>query len=96
MDDPAYARDVGWDGPKGDEMATRSAALPIERNYLRKAWFAVAAIVLVGVAVVTLALATTGSAPAGGTDPPPVKDFGPVQVQHEPIVVNGTVCVQCR
>ena len=77
-------------------MATRGAALPIERDYLLKAWFAVAAIVLVAVAVVILALATTNSAPAGGTDLQPVKDYGPVQVQREPIVVNGTVCVQCR
>ena len=77
-------------------MATRSAALPIERSYLTKAWFAVAAVVLVAVAVITLALAMTGSGPAGGTSVDPVPDYGPVEVQHQPIVVNGTVCGQCR
>ena len=38
-------------------MATRGAALPIERSYLLKAWFAVAAIVIV--AAVALGLTVT-------------------------------------
>ncbi|HET7236404.1 MAG TPA: hypothetical protein VFK59_08225 [Actinomycetota bacterium] len=76
-------------------MATRGAALPIERSYLLKAWFAVAAIVIVAAVVVSAALATR-STPAGGTDLPPVKDFGPVSVQYEPTVVSDNVCGQCR
>jgi hypothetical protein len=77
-------------------MATRGAALPIERSYLLRAWFAVAAIVIAAAAAISLALAVTDGGPAGGTKLEPVKDLGPVSVQHEPIVVNGTVCGQCR
>jgi hypothetical protein len=77
-------------------MATRSATLPVERSYLLKAWFAVAAIVIFAATVVTLALAATGSAPAGGTGIRPVRDFGPAQTQPEQVVVNGNVCGQCR
>jgi len=76
-------------------MATSGAALPIERSYLGKAWFAVAALVIAVAMVASMALSTR-TAPAGGTDLQPVKDFGPVTVQHEPIVVGGTVCGQCR
>jgi len=60
-----------------------------------KVWFAVAAIVIAMATAISLAAATR-SAPAGGTDLKPVKDFGPVTVQHEPVDVNGTVCGQCR
>jgi len=80
-------------------MSTRSATLPVERSYLLKAWFAVATIVLIAAAVIALALSSTGSAPAGGTSPkdvPAVADFGPTKGTHEPIVVNGNVCGQCR
>jgi len=77
-------------------MATKSATLPIERSYLLKAWLAVAAIVILAATVVTLALAATSSAPAGGTGIRPVRDFGPTQTQPEQIVVNGNVCGQCR
>jgi ABC-type cobalt transport system substrate-binding protein len=77
-------------------MATRSATLPIERSYLVKAWFAVAAIVVLAVAVVTIALAATTSSPAGGTDLRTVSESGQVQAGYEPIVVNGNVCGQCR
>jgi hypothetical protein len=76
-------------------MATRGAALPIERGYLLKAWFAVAAVVIFAAVVVSIALSTQ-TAPAGGTDLQPVKDFGPVTVQNEPIVVGENVCGQCR
>ena len=76
-------------------MATTGAALPIERGYLLKVWFAVAAIVIAAALAISLAAATR-STPAGGTDLQPVKDFGPATVQQEPIVVNGTVCGQCR
>lgn len=77
-------------------MATSGAALPIERNYLAKAWLAVAAILLVAIAVTTIVLGAVRSAPAGGTFVGPVPDVGPVTAQDEPIVVNGTVCGQCR
>ncbi len=77
-------------------MATRTASLPIERSYLAKAWAVVATIVLVAAAVATIAPAAARSNPAGGTGPEPVSDHGPVQVQNEPIVVNGNVCGQCR
>ncbi len=76
-------------------MATRSAALPIERNYLAKAWFVVAAVVLVAVTAITIALAG-GSGPAGGSTVDPVRDYGPVDVQQQSIEVNGSVCGQCR
>ena len=76
-------------------MATQGAALPIERSFLIKAWFAVAAIVIAAAVVVSAALATR-SAPAGGTDLRPVKDYGPPSVQYEPIVVGDNVCGQCR
>jgi len=76
-------------------MATTGAALPIERGYLLKVWFAVAAIVIAAAVAISLAAATR-STPAGGTDLQPVKDFGPVTVEHGPIVVGDTVCGQCR
>jgi flagellar basal body-associated protein FliL len=77
-------------------MATTGAALPTERGYLTRAWFAVAVVVLMAAAAIVLSMVLTGNDPAGGTTPTPVKDFGPVEVQHEPIVVNGEVCGQCR
>ena len=77
-------------------MATRSAGLPIERIYLSKAWFAVAGILLVAVVIVTIAVALGRSTPAGGTGLGPASDYGPVTVQNEPIVVNGSVSGQCR
>lgn len=77
-------------------MATTGAALPAEQGYLTRAWFAVAAVVLMAVAAIVLSMALNGNAPAGGTTPAPVKDFGPVEVQQEPIVVNGEACGQCR
>jgi len=61
-----------------------------------RAWFAVAAVIILAAAVVSIALATTSSAPAGGTGLQPVKDYGPVQVQDAQIVVDGNVCGQCR
>ena len=76
-------------------MATRGAALPVERGYLMKAWFAIAAVVIFAAVVVSIALSAQ-TAPAGGADLQPVKDFGPVTVQHEPIVVGENVCGQCR
>jgi hypothetical protein len=77
-------------------MATRSASLPIERTYLARAWLAVTAIVLVAAVIVTIAVALGRSTPAGGTGQRPVSDYGPVTVQNEPLVVNGSVCGQCR
>jgi hypothetical protein len=77
-------------------MATRSASLPIEQSYLARARLAVVTIVLVA-AVVTIAVAVGRSTPAGGTGVVrPVRDFGPVTVHHEPLVVNGSLCGQCR
>jgi hypothetical protein len=77
-------------------MATRSASLPIEQNYLATARLAVLAIVLVAALVVTIAIALGRSTPAGGTGSGPVRDDGPVRVHNEPLVVNGSVCGQCR
>jgi hypothetical protein len=77
-------------------MATTGAAIGPERGYLTRAWFAVAAVVLMAVAAIVLSMALTGNDPAGGTTPTPVKDVGPVEMQHGPIVVNGEVCGQCR
>ena len=77
-------------------MATRSAGLPIEQRYLAAARLAVLAIVLVAAVVVTIAIALGRSTPAGGTGSGPVRDDGPVTVHNEPLVVNGSVCGQCR
>ena len=77
-------------------MATRSVSLPIERTYLAKASLAVTAIVLAAAVIVTIAVALGRLTPAGGTGPGPVSDHGPVMVQNQPIVVNGSVCGQCR
>jgi hypothetical protein len=77
-------------------MATRSASLPIEQSYLATARLAVLAIVLVAALVVTIAIALGRSTPAGGSRWGPVRDYGPVTVHNEPLVVNGSVCGQCR
>ena len=77
-------------------MATRSASLPIEQTYLAKARLAVLAIVLVATMVVTIAIALGRSTPAGGTGLGPVRDYGPVTVHNEPLIVNGSACGQCR
>jgi hypothetical protein len=77
-------------------MATRSASLPIEQTYLARAWLAVVAIVLVATVLVTIALAVGRSTPAGGTGVGPVRDFDAVTVHHEALVVNGSLCGQCR
>ena len=77
-------------------MATRSASLPIEQTYLAKARLAVLAIVLVAAVIVTIAIALGRSTPAGGTGLGPVRDYGPVTVHNEPLVVKGSVCGQCR
>ena len=77
-------------------MATRSASLPIEQTYLARARLAVVAILLVAAVVVTMAMGVGRSTPAGGTGVGPVRDFGPVTVHQEPLVVNGSVCGQCR
>lgn len=76
-------------------MATRGATLPIESQYLARAWFVLVAILLAAATVVTMAVAAR-STPAGGTGLGPVRDFGPAREQGAPIVVNGTVCGQCR
>ncbi len=77
-------------------MATRSMSLPIERTYLAKARLTVTAIVLVAAVIVTIAVSLGRATPAGGTGLGPVSDYGPVTVQNQPIVVNGSVCGQCR
>jgi hypothetical protein len=77
-------------------MVTRSASLPIEQTYLARARLAVVAIVLVAAAVVTIAVALGRSTPAGGSGLGPVRNYGPVMVHDEPLIVNGSVCGQCR
>jgi hypothetical protein len=77
-------------------MAMRSASLPIEQTYLARARLAVIAILVVAAVVVTIAVALGRSTPAGGTGPGPVRDYGPVTVDHEPLLVNGNICGQCR
>jgi hypothetical protein len=77
-------------------MATRGAALPVERGYLQKAWFAVLAVLLVAGTAIALSFALSGNDPAGGTGIEPMKDLGPVEMENGPIVVNGEVCGQCR
>ena len=72
-------------------MATRSASLPIEQTYLAKARLVVLTVVLVAAVVVTIAVAFGRSTAAGGTGLGPVRDYGPVTVRNEPLVVNGSV-----
>jgi len=76
-------------------MATRSANLPIESRYLARAWVVLAAVLVIAAAIVTLSLAAR-SAPAGGSGLGPIRDFGPARGQSQPILVNGSVCGQCR
>lgn len=75
-------------------MSTRTAALPMERSYLLKAWLVVAAIVIVAATVVALGLGQTTKAAGSGIAP--VKDFGPASTSHGPIMVGDDVCGQCR
>jgi hypothetical protein len=77
-------------------MSTRSAALPVERSFLLRAWLVVVAIVIVAATAIALATATAGPEPAGGTQPRPVADFDSQTVSRGPILVNGFVCGQCR
>jgi hypothetical protein len=77
-------------------MATRSASLPIEQTYLARARLAVVAILVAAAVVVTIAVALGRSIPAGGSGPGAVRHHGPVTVDHEPLLVNGSVCGQCR
>lgn len=80
-------------------MSTKTAALPVERSYLLRAWLIVAAIVIVAASLISLAMAnrdgsTSGIArkPATGT----IVDYGPPTVAHGPFIINGVVCGQCR
>ena len=77
-------------------MSARIAVAPIEQTSLVKAWLVVVGVVLVAATAIALALAVTGSEPAGGTSPGPVADHGPVKVTHAPFLVDGSVCGQCR
>jgi hypothetical protein len=80
-------------------MSTSTASLPIERNYLSKAWLVVAAIVIAAATVVALGLMRTSQAANPGEARNPsvgTTDLGSIQVSHEPIVIDGKVCGQCR
>lgn len=77
-------------------MSSRSATLPVEQSYLVKAWLVVAAIVVIATTVIALALATSALEPTRAPrNVPAVSDVGSVD-PNEPIVVNGSVCRQCR
>ena len=58
-------------------MATRSASLPIERTYLSRAWLAVTGILLVGVVIVTIAVAIGRSTPRAAPGWAPSPTTGP-------------------
>ena len=82
-------------------MSTRTAALPIERRYLVRAYAVVSAIVLAATIVVALALTAGRGEPAGEglrTDTTGrIVDYGPATKNPGPIVFDdGTVCAQCR
>ena len=82
-------------------MSTRTAALPIERRYLVRAYAVVSAIVLAATIVVALALTAGRAEPAGDslrTDTTGrIVDYGPATRNAGPIVFDdGTVCAQCR
>jgi hypothetical protein len=79
-------------------MSTRTAALPMERDYLLRAWLVVAGIVIAAAAVIALALSATGSSPSGSTRPAVTRivDNGPSSGSFAPIRVGDYVCGQCR
>jgi len=82
-------------------MSTRTAALPIERRYLLRAWIVVSAIVIGATVVIAIALTAGNAAPAGSTmrtdTPGAIVDYGPATTSNGPIVFDdGTVCAQCR
>jgi hypothetical protein len=84
-------------------MSTRTAALPIERRYLIRAWFVVSAIVIAAAAVVAMTVTFSGRPAAGEGSRTnvtgqisEVPDYGPPTVTRGPIEVDGSVCGQCR
>jgi hypothetical protein len=83
-------------------MSTRTDALGYERNALLRTWLAICAIVIVASLAIAVALTrsdgpSTATAPARVANPPAnIVDYGPPRITHEPIVVNGAVCGQCR
>jgi len=82
-------------------MSTRTAALPVERSYLARAWMVVAAVVIVPAIAIAAGLVASidrTNPGAGGADDPTTRivDYGPATSDHGPLVVNGTVCGQCR
>ena len=82
-------------------MSTRTAALPIEKRYLLRAWIVVSAIVIASTVVVALALTAGRAEPAGAglrTDTTGrIVAYGPAAKNAGPIVLpDGTVCGQCR
>ena len=82
-------------------MSTRTAALPIEKRYLFRAWIVVSAIVIAATVVVAIALSAGRAEPAGSSmridTTGRIIDYGPVTKDTSPIVLpNGTVCAQCR
>ena len=82
-------------------MSTGTAALPIERRYLLRAWIVVSAIVIAAAAVIAITLTAGSTAPAGSTMKTDttgrIVNYGAATTNHGPIVLdNGTVCGQCR
>jgi hypothetical protein len=82
-------------------MSTRTAALPIEKRYLLRAWIVVSAIVIAASLVVAFALTAGRDGPAGSgirTDTTGrIVDYGPATKNAGPMVLaNGMVCGQCR
>jgi hypothetical protein len=76
-------------------MSTRSAALPVERSYLLKAWLVVAAIVIVAATAIALGLASAGNGAGDGIRRSPVGTV-PGTDNHAPLVIDGELCGQCR
>jgi hypothetical protein len=86
---------------RGQTMSTRTAALPIERRYLLRAWIVVSVVVIAATVVIAMAVTARNAAPAGSTmrtdTTGRIVDYGPVTTSNGPIVFDdGTVCAQCR
>lgn len=82
-------------------MSTRTAALPVERDYLSRAWLVVAAIVIVAATLIGLAIMRSDGGTEAGTsktvDPSgQIVDYGPPTVTHGGLFINGRLCGQCR
>ena len=85
-------------------MSTRTGAMPVERSYLLRAWIVASADVVAAAIAISLLLSASSGPSGSNAGRPAVKqpaqtqiaDYGSTATRNEPIVVNGTPCMQCR